>query len=139
MVSHFDWRDERRILAWAHRRKTGDRFFLFTDCSPEFEVVGAGVLTCDGHCSYSPDRRWILSDTYPDRERLRRVILYRPEDRRRVDIGAFFSAPQLEGPIRCDLHPRWSREGRQVCIDSAHQGTRQMYVLEVAQVMDAAR
>jgi hypothetical protein len=34
--------------------------------------------------------------------------------------------------IRCDLHPRWGRDGRAVCIDSAHEGARQMYVLDVS-------
>jgi len=138
MVSHFDWRDERQILAWARRREVGDRFFLFTDQSTKFEVVGEGVLTADGHCSYSPDGEWILTDTYPDQENMRRLMLYRPDENRRVDLGRFFSPPELQGPIRCDLHPRWSRDGRQVCMDSAHEGTRQMYVVEVAEVVDAA-
>jgi hypothetical protein len=137
MVSHFDWRSARQILAWARRREVGDRFFLFTDQSGEFEVVGEGVLTTDGHCSYSPDGKWILTDTYPDQEHMRRLMLYRPDQNRRVDLGGFFSPPELQGPIRCDLHPRWSRDGRQVCIDSVHQGTRQMYVVEVSQVVDA--
>lgn len=135
MVSHFDWRDNRRLLAWARRRGIGDRYFLFRDRADECEVVGEGVLTTDGHCSYSPDGRWILTDTYPDRERLRTLILFDWRDDRRVDIGRFFSPPELEGPIRCDLHPRWSRDGRQVCIDSAHEGARQMYVLDVGKIV----
>ncbi|UCH34748.1 MAG: hypothetical protein JSV65_19900 [Armatimonadota bacterium] len=135
MVSHFDWRDERHILAWARRRDVGDRYFLFTDCTDRLDVVAEGVLTTDGHCSYSPDRRWILTDTYPDRERMRTLILYEAETGRRVDIGRLYSPPELDGPVRCDLHPRWSRDGRQVCIDSAHEGTRQMYVIDVSGVV----
>jgi hypothetical protein len=64
-VSHFDWRDESHILAWAYQRGESVFFYLFTDLSREKEIVGRGVLTVDGHCSYSPDRRWILTDTYP--------------------------------------------------------------------------
>jgi len=138
MTSHFDWRNERQILAYAHRHEVGDRYFLFTDRSAEFEVVGEGILATDGHCSYSPDGKWILTDTYPDREHMRALMLYRPEDGLRIDIGRFFAPPELEGPIRCDLHPRWSRDGKQVCIDSAHEGARQMYVLEVGEVVEGA-
>ena len=61
MVSHFDWRDSKHILAWARKRGIGDRFFLFKDQSGDFEIIGDGILTVDGHCSYSPDRRWILT------------------------------------------------------------------------------
>ncbi|MBC7289368.1 MAG: hypothetical protein H5T86_15270, partial [Armatimonadetes bacterium] len=50
-------------------------------------------------------------------------------------IGRFFSPPELSGEIRCDLHPRWNRAGDKVCIDSAHTGVRQMYVLDVADIV----
>ncbi len=95
-------------------------------------MVGEGVLTRDGHCSYAPSRRWILNDTYPDERRLQHLMLYHPFEKRRVDLGAFYLPPQLTGPVRCDLHPRWSRDGTQVCIDSAHEGTRQVYVVDVS-------
>jgi Tol biopolymer transport system component len=91
------------------------------------------VLTEDGHCSYSPDRQWVLTDTYPDDRHERTLLLYHPESGRRLDLGRFHSPPALEGECRCDLHPRWSRDGRRVCFDSAHEGTRQMYVLDVTQ------
>ncbi len=135
MVSHFDWCDSRAVLAWARHPSRGDGFYLFVDRSEEVEAVGEEILTCDGHCSYSPDRRWILTDTYPDEQNFRTLILFRPEDGLRVDIGRFYSPPHLSGPIRCDLHPRWSRDGLSVCIDSAHEGTRQVYVINVSEVV----
>ena len=135
MVSHFIWRDPEHILAWSREPKTGNRFHLYTDRSEEVEVVGEGILTSDGHCSYSPDKRWILTDTYPDRERFRTLILYHVAERRRVDIGRFFAPKELDGEIRCDLHPRWSRDGRWVCIDSVHEGSRQVYVMDVSPIV----
>jgi len=137
MISHFDWRDETHILAWATRHDRGNRYFLFTDQSDEIEIVGDGVLTVDGHCSYSPDRQWILTDTYPNKEHDRTLLLFHPESERRIDIGKFYSPPELNGPWRCDLHPRWNRDGTQVCIDSAHEPTRQMYVLDVSGIVEA--
>jgi len=138
MVSHFDWKNATQILAWARRHGLGDRYFLFTDRTDQIEVVGESTLSCDGHCSYSPDRRWILTDTYPDAERMRTLILYRPEDDYRVNIGRFFAPKKLDGEIRCDLHPRWSRDGTQVCFDSVHEGTRQIYVVDVEDIVRCA-
>ncbi len=139
MISHFDWRDPAHILAWARRFDRGeekvDRYFLYTDQSDAIDVVGEGVLTCDGHCSYSPDKRWILTDTYPSREDHKRtLLLYKPDENLRVDIGRFFSPPELQGEIRCDLHPRWSRDGKQVCLDSMHEGPRRIYVMDVSEI-----
>lgn len=135
MVSHFDWRDERHILAWSTWRGE-NHYHLYTDKSDEVTVVGGDVLHADGHCSYSPDRRWILTDTYPDRlESKRTLILYNPTANRRIDLGRFYSAPEISGEIRCDLHPRWSRVGHHVCFDSIHEGERQMYVADVSEIV----
>lgn len=135
MVSHYDWRDPGHVLAWARQHRIGDYYFLFSDRTDSKELVGKGILTSDGHCSYSPDRRWILTDEGADAENKRTLLLYRPEDGRRVDIGRFFSPPELAGEIRCDLHPRWSRDGRKVCFDSAHKGSRQVYVVDVSRIV----
>jgi len=139
MVSHFDWRNPRQILAWAHHREIGDRYFLSTDRTDRIEVVGDGVLTADGHCSYSPDGRWILTDSYAGAAGAepgkRPLHLYHPGNKRLIEIGQFLSPGDQGGPERCDLHPRWSRDGKQVCIDSIHEGSRQVYVLDVSRIV----
>lgn len=135
-VSHFDWQDPQHILVWARQAGHGDHFYLFKDRTTGMQIVGEDALTCDGHCSYSPDRRWLLSDTYPDDSGRRTVLLYELASNRRIDVGRFFSPPAVRsGDVRCDLHPRWRRDGREVCIDSAHEGTRQMYVIDVSAIV----
>jgi hypothetical protein len=86
----------------------------------------------DGHCSYSPDeaRRWIANDTYPDAEQRRTLYVFDTQTGRRTDLGRFYSPPELTQDFRVDLHPRWSRDGRQLCFDSAHEGSRQLYVAD---------
>ncbi len=133
MVSHFDWRDDNTILAWARTKEHGDRFYLFDINGGEPKLVGDGILTRDGHCSYSPDRKWILNDTYPDQKRLQTLMLFNPKTNRRIDLNQFHLPTKLTGPFRCDLHPRWNRDGTQVCIDSGHEDTRQVYVLDVSE------
>jgi hypothetical protein len=135
MTSHFDWCGPDKVLAWATRFDIGDRYFLFHDCSDKIEIVGEDVFTCDGHCSYSPDGKWIMTDTYPDAEKKRTLILYRVADNTRIDIGRFYSVPVSDNEFRCDLHPRWSRDGKQVCFDSTHEEQRQLYVIDVSEVV----
>lgn len=132
-VSHYDWLDDRRILVWARPPGgSADRFLLCDEREPGAKVFGGGALTEDGHCSFSPDRRWVLNDTYPDRHDMRTLMLVRFADQQRIDVARLHS-PKARwwGEIRCDLHPRWSRDGRQICVDSVHEGSRQMYVMNV--------
>jgi len=134
LVSHYDWWGEGRVVAWARRRGVGDRYFVFEDApGGAIEPVGEGLLTCDGHCSFSPDGRWMLSDTYPDATHHRTLFLFHMESGERVDIGRFLSPP-MKWEIRCDLHPRWNRDGTAVCIDSVHEGARRMYVIDVSEI-----
>jgi len=133
-VSHYDWMDDGRILIWANKPGSGGRFLLVDAEDASNTVFGEGILTEDGHCSYSPDRRWILNDTYPDRYDMRTLMLVRAADAKRVDLARLYSPKsRWWGEIRCDLHPRWSRDGTQVCIDSVHTGERQMYVVDVTE------
>jgi hypothetical protein len=143
-TSHYDWRDNKSLLAWARVPGTTIEapkvcYILFHDRSPKFEIVGDGLFPeGDGHCSYSPDRQLLITDSYPDElEKKRTLMLYHPATNRRMDIGRFLAPPPYEGDIRCDLHPRWSRDGRSVCFDSVHEGTRQMYVADVSDARHA--
>lgn len=133
-ISHYDWLDEDHVLIWARRREGGERFLLVDVRGGTYRTYGEGVLTEDGHNTFSPDRRWVLNDTYPDRHDMRTLMLVSWPAGKRIDVARAYS-PKSKwwGEIRCDLHPRWSRDGRQVCIDSVHEGTRQLYVVDVSE------
>jgi hypothetical protein len=135
MISHFDWRDDTTMLAWARTKADGNHFYTADVLSGEKTVLGADVLSQDGHCSYSPDRKWILNDTYPDKDRMQWLMLFKPATGRRYDLNQFHSPKQFTGPIRCDLHPRWNRDGTMVCIDGCHEPLRQVYILDVSEVV----
>ena len=131
-ISHPAWKSNDEIIVWGPH-KGSIHYHLYDERSGEVRVIGAGVLTENGHMTYSADGRWILSDTYPDshsNERL--LILYDVDNEQRYDIGSFYTDPDLGKPNRCDLHPRWSPDGRQVCIDSVHEHERQIYLLDVS-------
>lgn len=136
-LSHPTWRDEHHVMIWGPHAAQAN-YHLYDDRTGQVEIVGHGLLTENGHMTYSPDKRWILSDTYPDAENQRLLILFDTWTGRRKDIGRFHTDPTLGKVNRCDLHPRWSRCGGMVCIDSVHEGERQIYVVDVRPVVGDA-
>jgi hypothetical protein len=122
-------------VGWVRQNIVGDRFILFTDQTLEAVDVGINVLREDGHCSYSPREELVLMDTYPHEDHRRGLFIYDPKTNRKLELGQFYSMPDVNGEIRCDLHACWSRDGQQVCFDSTHEGSRQIYVMDVSQIL----
>lgn len=131
MASHFGWRDDSCLLAWARRVPEGDRYWLFDTGSGEASSIGGSQLTRDGHCSYHRDGRWVLTDTYPDKLRQQGLLLFDTQESVRLDLGTFDAPSRFSGQTRCDLHPRFNHAGTQVCFDSTHLGSRQMYLCDI--------
>ncbi|MBP3193925.1 hypothetical protein [Natronogracilivirga saccharolytica] len=135
MVSHVAWRNNEEILAYC-RVNNRDAYYLFTDQTGSFKIIGPDVLLSDGHPSVSPDERFVITDTYPDRTRRISLLKYDME-KEELEKLAYLIHPrkfQSSNPYhnwRCDLHPRWDRYGEAVCFDSAHTGTRSLCTMKV--------
>ena len=120
------------------QKVVGDSYHLINDVpGGSANRFAYGALTTDGHCTLSPDGRWVLTDGYTDSQNRLPLYLCELSTQTVTEIGRFPTPKALDGPIRVDLHPRFSRDGTKVCIDSAMDGTRQMYVVDVSDVVGA--
>jgi len=132
-ISHFAWRDPKHILISCNLMGDGG-FLEFADGQGNFEPFGKGILPRDGHACFSPDGEWVVCDyrTRKDSERMAGLILYNVNDGNEVNLGEFRSDEKFSGDIRCDLHPRWSHDGKTITFDSIHEGDRQIYLVDVS-------
>lgn len=138
-TSHFVWRDPEHIMAWARHPSHGRKFYLYRDRTDHVEVVAPDLMPENGHNTYLPILpvgRWVLNDTYPDENRIQHAYLYDTLTERRIPIGHFHSPEEYRGEWRTDLHPRSSRDGNTVCIDSTHEGMgRQLYLIDISEIV----
>ena len=136
-TSHFIWRDPEHLLAWTRPKSKPVGFYLLEDkTGGTVQMVGQGVMTQNGHCTYLPGNEWILNDTYPDHQRKQHVYLYHVSSGNRISLGHFYSPPAYRGEWRVDTHPRFSPDGRSVVIDSPHSGDgRQLYLIDISGIV----
>jgi hypothetical protein len=136
-TSHFIWRDPQHVMAWSWHPSHNNAFYLYKDKTDIVEPVGLEVMTENGHNTYVPETNgeWVLNDTYPDKNRLQHPYLYHVPTSRKVPIGHFPSPPAYSGEWRCDTHPRSSRDGKLVCVDSPHNGGRQLYLIDISSII----
>ena len=134
-TSHFAWRDTEWIMASTDY--LGEmRFIEFRDRLGDFQPFGGDKLPSDGHNAFSPDRQWVVCDTYPKNEaRLAELMLYHIDSGEKISLGKVHHPEQYTGDIRCDLHPRWLRDGKAVTFDSVHGDTRQIYLVDVSDMV----
>ncbi len=184
MVSHYDWRDNQTLLAWAGKRAllgTGtekptpkqramtlarktlkpvyyalgkprilmnkimkDSYLLIPDQNDAPTTPFAqGELTCDGHCTYLHDGstppQWVLTDGYPDMKSRQPLYLWDTHKDQGTEIGRFHTPRELDAELRVDLHPRFSQDGSTICIDSAMNGSRAIYTLDIAPITETSK
>ena len=130
-VSHCFWKNDEQILSFLRKEETGNHYYLLDDRTHDYRLYWPKLDT-DGHCSYSPDGRYVITDTYPDRRRIASVYLCTETgdaDGLCERIARVYAPFRYDNDCRCDLHPRFNRAGDAVCIDSVHEGKRGLYVI----------
>jgi hypothetical protein len=128
----------------------------------EKSYLGKGVLNEDGHPMFCPSNRdWLVNDTYPNSDGIRELYLFQYSTQKKIILGKYqmiFDKPAVDkvqstledveksvlrsfsidkmaffrSGLHCDLHPRWNADGTTVIFDSIHEGTRQIYALDVS-------
>ena len=123
------------------------------------------IIPTDGHPMTHPfDNDWCICDNYPDAEGYRDLFLYHFSEDTRINLGRFkrlFDRPDMSlkaaffkgidpkilksiseeelaftrSGLHCDLHPRWSADGRWAVFDSIHEGSRQIYRVDVSHII----
>ena len=134
MVSHCYWKDDEHIIAFENKHDGGTGYYLMKDKTQEYQHLWP-QLSNDGHPSYCPmDNSLVVFDTYPDRARIQEVKIARDTDVEGKDIKVLarvFAPFKYDNDTRCDLHPRWSRDGKKISFDACFEGHRGLYVVDV--------
>jgi hypothetical protein len=75
---------------------------------------------------------WLVTDFYQSSVSGGPVILYNSERAERTDVHVFAYHPRTDDTdVKCDLHPRWSRDERFIAVDTCEAGFRQVRILDV--------
>lgn len=127
-ASHYWWIDDERIVYTANRGPASS--YVLYDCRDQsltsFSRAAPGI---DGHpsCTQGGEEPLWITDQYPDLYGEQALYQFRAGDERCVELARFLADPRYQDEWRCDLHPRWSGDGRSVLVDSTHEGFRAIY------------
>lgn len=129
--SHFDWLNDEKLMITAKYEEKQHAHILFTVGEEDYKRLGKGLLDYDGHGTFSPDGKWMITDTYPSANREQKIYLMDMETECVMPIGRFAQPKAFTKGWRCDIHCRWSPNGDMIGFNSTHSGSRQVYLLEL--------
>jgi len=145
-ASHYHWKDADTVMlsggeAMSREAVGAPKVFEVNVETGNFEQIGPEILQDDGHCSYSPDREYMLYDSYGDMAfPYRQLLIFRFGDEKSLTLGFFYSPPKWyngNSDLRADLHPRWSPDGKTITFDSIHEGFRGVYSINTEEAIAA--
>lgn len=129
-LSHFDWRRSGELLIWGKFSEDAPTVLCRRDMNDD-SLRQYPEIKNDTHCSWSADFEWILNDCYPfAADKSYRVFLFHPASGTIKNIAESHHPKEYNPFCRCDLHPRWSRDGKSVCFDTAENNRRRIAVAE---------
>ena len=131
MISHYSWINDDELIVWARTPEHGDAYIILNANTGAYSKLDDGSLSGygDGHPTINSAHNNIVTDTYPDKSRLRTLLLYNLVNRQKEEVGKFFAPWIFDAEKRCDLHPRFNSNNTEISIDSAHEGIRKNYIV----------
>ena len=130
MVSHCFWKNDEEIIAFENKKDGGPGYYLMKDKTNEYKHLWAKYSN-DGHPSYSPNREFVVTDSYPSRKRMQDIKVLKDTENDGVVIAKVLAPFKYDNDTRCDLHPRWSRDGKTVCFDGCFDKHRELYIVGI--------
>lgn len=128
-AGHYCWLRPGRLLFFVGNQGEDSGFHLYNTVSGERKPVALSSIREDGHPAPLAGATEAILDTYPNawgRTQLFRLDL---STEATVDIARFHHPVSFRGDYRCDLHPRPSRSGRLIAVDTVFSGRRVVSVL----------
>ncbi len=130
--SHFDWLNGNELMVTAKYKTKQYGHVLFTVGKNNYKRLGNGLLDFDGHGTFSPDGKWMTTDTYPgEGMREQKIFLMDMKTEAIISLGRFPEPEEYHGGWRCDIHCRWSPNGDMIGFNSTQNGSRQVYVMKL--------
>jgi hypothetical protein len=131
--SHFDWLNDEELMVTSSYEGKQYSHVLYTTGKQDYKRLGNGLLDFDGHGTFSPDEKWMVTDTYARENKFREQKIYLMDMKTNAvrALGQFVTPESFKGYWRCDIHCRWSPNGDMIGFNSVHSGSRQAYLLKL--------
>ena len=85
------------------------------------ENISGKMMEIDGHPSFTSDGVYMITDSYPDYRKMRRLFVYNLGNKKRLLLGEFPENSRYNN-AECDLHPKLCKDNSIIGVDTTSTG-----------------
>ena len=140
-ASHWAWDGNDKMMFWMHDNGKDVGYQRFDDDNSG-EVKSTAWIAPNGHQTFIPgtNNEWMVTDTYPLGKKSEQLLyLVHIPTQRFIPLARLACSSAYRSHWRSDLHPRLSRDGKTVFVESPQAGHgRQIYSVEISEIIKKA-
>ena len=120
-----------QISKLVHGKRHMYQLYKFID--NEFALLDnfeSNIFNIDGHPSFTKDGRYMITDSYPDKKHMQRLIVFDTITKKSLLLGKFY-ANYHRKPSSCDLHPKLCNNNDFLVVDTAYDSQHHLLMFKL--------
>jgi hypothetical protein len=129
-ISHHSWIDEHTIIFFGMVTSKYN-FYIYNFKNKKLKSLKKNIFSQqDGHPNTINGKK-IIVDTYANNLSERFLYIIDMKNQSIKKLGSFYSNYKLKGSEKCDLHPKFSANSKKISVDSSHNKSKQVLILNL--------
>jgi len=131
LISHYCWKNQNQIMFTMKFNKKRYAYMIFDIVNRKIKSLSS-ALNKDGHPMFNPKfKDLFVSDTYPNLFGFQKLFVYSIKKKKIIWQKFLYSPYKYRGIVRCDLHPRWSNDGKKIFVDYVDNSNRNVGIFKI--------
>lgn len=130
ITSHYTWTKDDNLILTIERNKVIN-YYIINIITKKRTLLDFFPNNLDGHPTQNPiNVNQFITDSYADYLEEQSLFLVDFKKKKLNKICKVFAPNEFTGKNKCDLHPRWSEDGKIICCDSNINGKREILLIK---------
>lgn len=131
LISHYCWKNKNEIMFTMKSNNKKYSYKIYNILNQRKKTLSSN-LNKDGHPMFNPKyKNLFVSDTYPNLFGFQKLFVYSILKKKIIWKKYLYSPYNYKGIVRCDLHPRWSNDGKKILVDYVHNSDRNIGIFNL--------
>lgn len=129
-VSHFSWKNNNEAILTSSKNLIDFDLIIYNFKNKKIKKFNKFTNSKDFHMMVHPlNENLIVLDGYPNLKNIQKLLVLDLKKKRITFEKSILSHYGYDGPSRCDLHAKWSHDGKYILVDTTENKKREIKII----------